>query len=88
MSVAADPRSSHLCFCPSACRSLGSSRTLEGPTQQPAQSTVAVYSQGHLWGPNHLSLGVWGWGQPGYQLVVRQASQRLRPLQAQKRGFK
>jgi len=30
--------------------------------------------QRQLWGPHHLSLGVWGWGsQPAHQLVVRQA---------------
>ncbi|KAL3161904.1 hypothetical protein ABBQ38_008991 [Trebouxia sp. C0009 RCD-2024] len=57
-------------------------------TQQPTQSTVALYSQGPLYGPDHLSLGVWGWGQqPGHQLVVRQASQRLRLIQARKHGI-
>ena len=45
-------------------------------------------SQGQLWGPNHLSMGVWGWGQqPAHQLIVRQASQRLRLIQAQKHGI-
>ncbi|KAL3152948.1 hypothetical protein ABBQ38_012249 [Trebouxia sp. C0009 RCD-2024] len=64
------------------------SRPWRGPTQQPAQSTVALYSQGPLYGPDHLSLGVWGWGQqPGHQLVVRQASQRLRLVQARKHGI-
>ncbi|KAL3158609.1 hypothetical protein ABBQ38_010419 [Trebouxia sp. C0009 RCD-2024] len=64
------------------------SRPWRGPTQQPAQSTVALYSQGPLYGPDHLSLGVWGWGQqPGHQLVVRQASQRLRLIQARKHGI-
>ncbi|KAL3148211.1 hypothetical protein ABBQ38_008609 [Trebouxia sp. C0009 RCD-2024] len=54
---------------------------------QPAQSTVALSSQRPLYGPDHLSLGVWGWGQqPGHQLVVRQASQRLRLIQARKHG--
>ncbi|KAL3147142.1 hypothetical protein ABBQ32_002651 [Trebouxia sp. C0010 RCD-2024] len=56
--------------------------------QQSAQSTVALYSQGRLWGPEHLSWGVWGWGQqPAHQLVVRQASQRLRLIQARKHGI-
>ncbi|KAL3161330.1 hypothetical protein ABBQ32_010228 [Trebouxia sp. C0010 RCD-2024] len=64
------------------------SRPCRGPTQQPAQPTAALYSQGQLWGPGHLSLGVWGWGQqPAHQLVVRQASQRLRLIQARKRGI-
>ncbi|KAL3136578.1 hypothetical protein ABBQ38_005824 [Trebouxia sp. C0009 RCD-2024] len=47
-----------------------------------------AYSQGPLYGPDHLSLGVWGWGQqPGHQLVVRQASQRLRLIQARRHGI-
>ena len=42
-----------------------------------------MYLQGVLWGPQHLSLGVWGWGnQPAHQLIVKQASQRLRLIQA------
>ena len=33
-------------------------------------------------------MGVWGWGQqPAHQLIVRQASQRLRLIQAQKHGI-
>ena len=64
------------------------SRPWRGPTRQPTQSAAALYSQGQLWGPNHLSVGVWGWGQqPAHQLVVRQASQRLRLIQAQKHGI-
>ncbi|KAL3155280.1 hypothetical protein ABBQ32_013103, partial [Trebouxia sp. C0010 RCD-2024] len=64
------------------------SRPWRGPAQQPAQPTAALYSQGQLWGPGHLSLGVWGWGQqPAHQLVVRQASQRLRLIQARKHGI-
>ncbi|KAL3147942.1 hypothetical protein ABBQ32_002391 [Trebouxia sp. C0010 RCD-2024] len=64
------------------------SRPWRGPAQQSAQSTVALYSQGRLWGPEHLSWGVWGWGQqPAHQLVVRQASQRLRLIQARKHGI-
>ena len=64
------------------------SRPWRGPTRQPTQSAAALYSQGQLWGPNHLSMGVWGWGQqPAHQLVVRQASQRLRLIQAQKHGI-
>ncbi|KAL3150209.1 hypothetical protein ABBQ32_000068 [Trebouxia sp. C0010 RCD-2024] len=44
--------------------------------------------EGRLWGPEHLSWGVWGWGQqPAHQLVVRQASQRLRLIQARKHGI-
>ncbi|KAL3157316.1 hypothetical protein ABBQ32_011800 [Trebouxia sp. C0010 RCD-2024] len=63
------------------------SRPWRGPAQQP-QPTAALYSQGQLWGPGHLSLGVWGWGQqPAHQLVVRQASQRLRLIQARKHGI-
>ncbi|KAL3158384.1 hypothetical protein ABBQ38_010622 [Trebouxia sp. C0009 RCD-2024] len=54
------------------------SRPWRGPTQQPARSTVALYSQGPLYGPDHLSLGVWGWGQqPGHQLVVAKAGTNL-----------
>ena len=61
------------------------SRPWRGPAQQSAQSPAALYSQGQLWGPDHLSLGVWGWGkQPAHQLVVREASQRLRLIQAQR----
>ena len=42
-----------------------------------------LYLQGQLWGPHHLSLGVWGWGtQPAHQLVVKQAGQRLRLIRA------
>ena len=64
------------------------SRPWRGPTRQPTQSAAALYSQGQLWGPNHLSMGVWGWGQqPAHQLVVRQASQRLRLIQAQRHGI-
>ncbi|KAL3162551.1 hypothetical protein ABBQ32_010203 [Trebouxia sp. C0010 RCD-2024] len=63
------------------------SRPWRGPAKQPAQPTAALYSQGQLWGPGRLSLGVWGWGQqPAHQLVVRQASQRLRLIQARKHG--
>ncbi len=30
-----------------------------------------MYLQGQLWGPHHLSFGVWGWGsQPAHQLVA------------------
>ena len=62
------------------------SRPWRGPTRQPTESaSTTLYSQGQLWGPNHLSMGVWGWGQqPAHQLIVRQASQRLRLIQAQK----
>ena len=64
------------------------SRPWRGPTRQPTQSAAVLYSQGQLWGPNHLSMGVWGWGQqPAHQLEVRQASQRLRLIQAQKHGI-
>ena len=59
------------------------SRPWRGPGHQPAQLTTPLYLQGGLWGPQHLSLGVWGWGnQPAHQLVVKQASQRLRLIQA------
>ncbi|KAL3134186.1 hypothetical protein ABBQ32_008101 [Trebouxia sp. C0010 RCD-2024] len=34
------------------------SRPWRGPAQQPAQSTVALYSQGRLWGPEHFSLHI------------------------------
>ena len=63
------------------------SRPWRGPTRQPTQSAAVLYSQGQLWGPNHLSMGVWGWQQPAHQLIVRQASQRLRLIQAQKHGI-
>ena len=43
----------------------------------------SLYLQGQLWGPHHLSLGVWGWGsQPAHQLVVRQAGLRLRLIRS------
>ena len=59
------------------------SRPWRGPGHQPTQPTTPLYLQGVLWGPQHLSLGVWGWGgQPAHQLVVKQASQRLRLIQA------
>ena len=55
------------------------SRPWGGSSRPSAQSSAALYSQGPLWGPAHLSLGVWGWGQqPAHQLVVCEASQRLR----------
>ena len=65
------------------------SRPWRGPTRQPTESaSTTLYSQGQLWGPNHLSMGGWGWGQqPAHQLIVRQASQRLRLIQAQKHGI-
>ncbi|DBB01678.1 TPA: hypothetical protein ACH3X1_000311 [Trebouxia sp. C0004] len=64
------------------------SRPWRGPAQQPTRSAAALYSQGQLWGPKHLSVGVWGWGrQPAHQLIVRQASQRLRLIQAQQHGI-
>ena len=64
------------------------SRPWRGAARQPTQPAAALYSQGQLWGPNHLSLGVWGWGQQlAHQLIVRQASQRLRLIQAQKHGI-
>ena len=53
------------------------SRPWRGAARQPTQPAAALYSQGQLWGPTHLSLGVWGWGQQlAHQLIVRQASQR------------
>ena len=59
------------------------SRPWRGAARQPTQPAATLYSQGQLWGPNHLSLGVWGWGQQlAHQLIVRQASQRLRLIQA------
>ena len=58
------------------------------PVEDVLNEPVALYSQGQRWGPNHLSLGVWGWGQrPAHQLIVRQAGQRLRLIQAQKHGI-
>ena len=40
------------------------SRPWRGPTRQPTESaSTTLYSQGQLWGPNHMSMGVWGWGQ-------------------------
>ncbi len=49
------------------------------PAHQPARLGRPLYLQGQLWGPHHLSLGVWGWGsQPDHQLVVRQPGLRLR----------
>ena len=53
------------------------------PKPSSAQSSNPLFTQGPLWGPHHLSLGVWGWGQqPAHQLVVRQVSQRLRLIKA------
>ena len=61
------------------------SRPWRGPSRPSAQSATTLYSQGPLWGPGHLSLWVWGWGQqPAHQLVVREASHRLRLIQAQR----
>ena len=48
-----------------------------------AQLDDPLYLQGQLWGPHHLSLGVWGrGGQPAHQLVVRQAGQRLQLIRS------
>ena len=62
------------------------SRPWRGPTAQlgsSAQSSNPLFTQGPLWGPHHLPLGVWGWGQqPAHQLVVRQVNQRLRLIKA------
>jgi len=59
------------------------SRPWRGPAHQSAQLDNPLYLQGRLWGPHHLSLGVWGWGsQPAHQLVVRQAGQRLRLIRS------
>ena len=59
------------------------SRPWRGPAHQPAQLGSPLYLQGQLWGPHHLSLGVWGWGsQPAHQLVVRQAGLRLRLIRS------
>ena len=45
------------------CKSfLGTLLDLGGVQHGPTQPAAALYSQGQLWGPNHLSLGVWGWG--------------------------
>ena len=63
------------------------SRPWRGPAAQQQQAVPAQYSQGKLWGAQHLSLRVWGFGgQPAHQLVVKQASQRLRLIQAFARG--
>ena len=59
------------------------SRPWRGSAHQPAQQGSPLYLQGQLWGPHHLSLGVWGWGsQPAHQLVVRQAGLRLRLIRS------
>jgi len=59
------------------------SRPWRGPAHQSAQLDDPLYLQGQLWGPHHLSLGVWGWGsQPAHQLVVKQAGQRLRLIRS------
>ena len=69
-------------LCPVQVTPWDPSRPWRGPTAQlgsSAQSSNPLFTQGPLWGPHHLSLGVWGWGQqPAHQLVVRQVSQRLR----------
>ena len=58
-------------------------RPWRGPTHQPAQRAAPLYAQGQLWGPAHMSYGVWGWGsQPAHQLIVKHASERLRLIQA------
>ena len=47
------------------------SRPWRGPAHQSAQLDDRLYLQGRLWGPHHLSLGVWGWGsQPAHQQGV------------------
>ena len=56
---------------------------MKGPAHRPAQLGSPLYLQGQLWGPHHLSLGVWGRGsQPAHQLVVRQAGLRLRLIRS------
>ena len=63
------------------------SRPWRGPAAQQSQAGAVQYSQGRLWGPQHLSLGVWGFGQqPAHELIVKEASQRLRLIQAFARG--
>ena len=63
------------------------SRPWRGPAAQQSQEGTVLYSQGSLWGPRHLSLGVWGFGQqPAHQLVVKEAGQRLRLIQAFAKG--
>ena len=73
-------------LCPVQVTPWDPSRPWRGPTAQlgsSAQSSNPLFTQGPLWGPHHLSLGVWGWGQqPAHQLVVRQVSQRLRLIKA------
>ena len=67
---------------PVQANSWDSSRPWRGPAHHSAQLDSPLYLQGQLWGPHHLSLGVWGWGsQPAHMvhhLVVRQAGQSLR----------
>ena len=43
------------------------SRPSRGPAHQPAQLGSLLYLQDQLWGPHHLSHGVWGWGSPAVQ---------------------
>ncbi|KAL3135277.1 hypothetical protein ABBQ38_006249 [Trebouxia sp. C0009 RCD-2024] len=51
-------------------------------------SGIQLIQNTHTGQQHIVSLGVWGWGQqPGHQLVVRQASQRLRLIQAGKHGI-
>lgn len=73
-------------LCPVQVTPWDPTRPWQGPKPQlasSAQSAPPLFAQGHLYGPHHLSLGVWGWGQqPAHQLVVRQASLRLRLIQA------
>ena len=73
-------------LCPVQVTPWDPSRPWRGPTAQlgsSAQSSNPLFTQGPFWGPHHLSLGVWGWGQqPAHQLVVRQVSQRLRLIKA------
>ena len=73
-------------LCPVQVTPWDPSRPWRGPTAQlgsSAQSSNPLFTHGPIWGPHHLSLGVWGWGQqPAHQLVVRQVSQRLRLIKA------
>ena len=56
---------------------------MEGPSAPASSARQSLYLQGQLWGPHHLSVGVWGWGsQLGHQLVVRQAGLRLRLIRS------
>ena len=59
------------------------SRPWRGPTRQPTESaSTTLYSQGQLWGFNHLSIGVWGWGQQPANQALQETLHHVRPTRS------